>query len=393
MTQREKFLAMVVGGLLVFGVIYWGFNKYQTALKTRTNQITSLEEEKMRLEETLFSGAIAERQMDEYFVRSLPGNTERARSQYSQWLLDMAQENRLRGANVDPSSPIPVGDLYNKHGFRVTGKADMSSVLNLMYSFYAKDYLHRIRVFDLKPDRSGGFDVELTVDAIGLNQVPADAEAPGTESWRVEPDVVAYREPIMNRNFFEPPNQAPKYTGKTTVEAYVNKTTPVPLTFKDPENHKIRYELIDAPEDLVSLDERSGTLRVNSDEKRKIEVSVRATDEGYPRRSIEQKLLVSIVDPPPPPAPPLPKPKFDDASRTFLAGLVNGGNEWEAWMDVRTRGKTLKLRLNDEFEIGTVKGKVTNITAKYVELEIEGQKLELKYKDALADAVKRLQED
>ncbi len=86
----------------------------------------------------------------------------------------------------------------------------------------------------------------------------------------------------------------------------------------------------------------SGTLRVNSSETRELQVLVSVTDKGYPPRTSEQDLLVKVVDPPPPPQGPPPKPDFDDASQTVLTALVQGGDDWTAWMNVRTRGKTLE---------------------------------------------------
>ncbi|MGB7347051.1 MAG: hypothetical protein WBD20_22695 [Pirellulaceae bacterium] len=392
MTKRERTLAIAVGGLLVFLAFYWGFNKYRGAIQTRENQILTLNKQQLGLRQQQFDGALADRQFGEYYVRSLPGNIERARSEYSKWLLDMVQANRLLGANVDPSTSLPVGELYNKHSFRVTGNADMENILGLLYSFYAKDYLHRIRQLNLKPRKEGGFDLELNVDAIGLNQVPIDSPQPGSNSWRVDSDVMAYREPIMNRNLFEPTNQAPKFTGNASVEAIVGKPTPIPLTFKDPEDHKVTYQLVDAPEGVVKLDERSGTLQINSPDKKEIEVLVRATDAGYPNRVVDQKLIVKIVDAPVV-TPPPPKLEFDDATQTVLTGLVQGRDDWTAWMNVRTRGKTLKLRVDDEFEIGSVNGKVTEITAKYVEIEIDGNRFKLSPNGILATAANEVRKE
>ncbi|QDT09350.1 cadherin repeat domain-containing protein [Planctomycetes bacterium K23_9] len=392
MTQRERVLAIAVGGLLVFMVIYWGFNKYRGAVEMRQNQITSLQKRKLELLQEQFEGARADGQMGEYYIRSLPGNIERARSEYSKWLLDMVQANRLSAANVDPSTSLPVGDLYNKHSFRVTGNAGLQNILDLLHSFYAKDYLHRIRQMNLKPRKEGGFDLELNVDAISLNNVPVDSPKPGSLSWRVDPDPVAYSDPILNRNLFEPTNQAPKFTGKESVEAYVNKATPIPLTFKDPENHRVTYELVEGPEGVVRLDERSGTLQINSSEKNAFEVIVRAMDSGYPRRTVDQKLSVRIVDPPKV-TPPTIKPKFDDASQTVLTGLVQGRDDWTAWMNVRTRGKTLKLRVDDEFQIGSVNGKVTEITAKYVEIELDGKRFKLSPNGILGDAANEVRQE
>ena len=393
MTQRERTLAMAVGGLLVFLVIYWGFNKYRSAVEDREKQIATLDSQQLGLMKKRFDGARAEGQMGEYFVRSLPGNVERARSEYSKWLLQMVQASNLKNANVDPSTSLPVADLYDKHSFEVKGHGEFQSILDLLHAFYAKDYLHRIRKFSLKPRREGGFDMDFTADAIGLKQAPLDSSEPGVQSWRVDSDVAAYHEPILNRNLFEPPNQGPKFTGKKSVEAYVNKSTPVPLTFKDPEGHRLNYELIEAPEDVVKLDARSGTLKIMSRDKGEIKVLVRATDSGFPNRFVDQSVVINIVDEPPPPKRAPPALKFDDAKQTVLTGLVQGGDDWRAWMNVRTRGTTLKLRVDDEFEIGSVSGKIIQITSKFVEIEIDGKPFKLKLKENLAEAAKEVSKD
>lgn len=47
-------------------------------------------------------------------------------------------------------------------------------------------------------------------------------------------------------------------------------------------------------------------------------------------------------------------------------------------MSVQTSGKTLKLIVGNEFEIGTVRGKVSGVTSRSVMIEIEGQSYEPK---------------
>lgn len=392
MTQRERLLSILVGGTLALFVIQWGFKKYTGAVNTRQNQIASLENEKIRIEEQLLQGAYADRQMGEYMVRSLPSNIEKAQSDYQKWLLTMLEENGLKEFNVGPPTSIPEKGLFTKFGFLVTGQASMPDLMKLLHAFYAKDYLHRISKLSISKARSSdGMQVTMNVDAIALASAPAEAKTPGLTSWRVDPSASAYLEPIMNRNFFEPPNKAPRYDGRTTLEAIVGRSTPAPLTFKDDDGDKIRYEFVETPPEFVTLDERSGTLKIDSGEKKEFEVLVRATDNGYPNRSTEQKLIVKVVDPPPPPAPTPPKPEFDDATQTVLTALVQGQDR-RAWMNVRTRGKTLKLRIGDEFEIGSVKGKVTAIDAMTVELEIDGRRYTLKPNDNLSEATKRTEE-
>ena len=194
----------------------------------------------------------------------------------------------------------------------------------------------------------------------------------------------------MNRNLYEPPNQAPKFGGRSELEAIVGRDTPTPLTFNDPDGHGMRYELVDGPYEFVSIDSRSGTLRIRSDETTEFDVTVRAIDDGYPNRSSEQRLVVKVLDPPPPEPEPEPPVGFDDASQTVLTALVQGRNEWTAWLHVRTKDETIKLGIGDAFEIGTVAGSVVSVNARSVILDVAGNELELQPSGNLLEAAKSI---
>ncbi len=393
MSERERILSILVGGLMLVGGLWWGFGKYRSAVRLRSNEITRLQQEQQRLTEQQLQGEYANRQMGQYMARSLPGKLELAQSKYQQWLIGIAEQNKIAGATIDSGTPRPISGLYQQLGFNVTGKTDIPNLLALLHAFYAKDYLHRIREITLRPSKTGDFALDMNIDAIALMSAPDSLPERALPSWRVDGDLAAYREPIMNRNFFAPPNQAPSYNGKPEIEAIVGRETPAPLTFKDTEGHRMRYELVDGPKDLVSLNPDTGTLKIKSDQKEQFQIKVRATDEGYPARSTEQELLVKVVDPPPPPAPEPEKMKFDDATQTVLTALVQGREEWTAWMHVRTRDTTLRLRVGDQFEIGTLKGEVVEVTPRYVMLEIDGHRFSLKPAGNLSEAAKASETD
>ena len=394
MTQRERILAIGVGGLLVMVALWWGLGKYRTAIQQRTNQLAALDTDQQQLREQIMQGHLADRQMTEYRLRSLPGDQERARSVYQQWLLTTGTKNNISGLNVDPTTAMPVGDLYHRLSFRVSGKGSMPDVTALLHDFYAKDYLHAIRELTVRKIKNQeDLSIEMSIDAIAIADTPADAQPPEGASWRVSGDLATYRDPIMNRNFFEPPNGAPSFGGSGTVEAIVGRDSPIPLAARDPEGDTVVYEFVEQPPPYVTLDRNSGTLHVKSDEPREFTLLVRAIDNGYPTRSTEQELTVKVVEPPaPPPAEP-PKLAFDDATQTVLTGLVHGRNDWTAWMHVRTKDKTLKLRVDDQFEIGSLKGKVIEVTPKFVVLEIEDRRFTLKPNGILKEAADRAQED
>ncbi|MCC9601673.1 cadherin repeat domain-containing protein [Stieleria sp. JC731] len=393
MNQRERILAILVGGLVVLGIGQWGFSKYKSSLQQRKTRYDSLQNRQLQLVEKRTLGALADRQMGEYLVRSLPSDVEKARNAYQSWLLDIAKENDIQSPSVNENGIAPFGDLYQQLKFKVSGRAEMPQIVSLLYDIQAKDYLHRIQQFDVTPSkRDSGFIFNLTLDAIALNSAPADAKDPKTQSWRVDGEQLAYEDAILNRNLFEPPNRAPVFKGNKTFEAVRGRETAISLDVDDPEKHGLTFGLV-GEHDNVTIDSRSGTIRVRSDELQEFKVDVEITDQGFPKKTTKETLLVKVVDPPPPPVvePPKVELAYDDAKQTYLTGLVQGAENWTAWMNVRTRGKTLKLRVGDEFEIGSVRGKIKSIDADKVEIEIDDKVISLKSGSTLKSAVEKVQ--
>ncbi|MEM9828752.1 MAG: hypothetical protein AAF958_19355 [Planctomycetota bacterium] len=390
MNQRERTLAMLVGGLVVIVTVVWGLRKYNAAVEQRDKKIANKGFELEQMYERQLLGEEANWQMGEYVLRSLPADPQVARRTYGAWLLDLSNRSGLNNVSVDPMPLRRGGDLLNEISFKVSGKARMPETLEWLHGFYAKDTLHRISNFKLVPSRStkGQFDLKMTVDALCLTARPDDLADRQTQSFLLAGDLETYRDSILNRNLFEPPNQAPKYTGRKTLEAVAGRETTLPLTFTDPEKQTLVYELVDAPEDLpLSLDEDKGTLRVGKVDEGEFEIRVRVRDDGLPNRSVETNLVVKAELPPPPP-PEAPEPlKFDDAKQTVLTALVQGKDEWTAWLHVRTRGETLRLRKGDGFEVGSVEGKLVEVTPRLIRIEVNGKVYEMKPADLLREVI------
>lgn len=106
-----------------------------------------------------------------------------------------------------------------------------------------------------------------------------------------------------------------------------------------------------------------------------------ADAEAYVESVTGRNLFASYV-PPPPPAPPKvarkprpekktppPPPPFDDSEHTSLTGIVGSGADRQAWIMVRTTGKRLYLKAGDDFEIGTLKGRVQAVLPREMVVE------------------------
>lgn len=87
-------------------------------------------------------------------------------------------------------------------------------------------------------------------------------------------------------------------------------------------------------------------------------------------------------------APPAP-PAFDAAKFTYVTAIMEANETLEVWLDDRTQGKLLKLHEGDTFELGGIKGSVTHIGLRRVELLIGEQPTSVLLGESLFDAMHR----
>lgn len=392
MNQREKLLAIGTGGLVAIIVFQWGLNKYNAAVATRDTRIESLIMEVDTAMQRQNRGIEAGERMAHLISRSLPSDTDKAPSAYTSWLLDLVTSARLSNADVRYVNSIPQEDLYRKYSFSVSGRGNLDNWVEMLHAFHRMDYLHRIRSMDVAPAREGGLSIKLSIEAISLSAASANQEPPESPSPLVSDDVAEYKEPILNRNFFSPPNQPPRFAGDTSVEAVLNQPFSFVAEFDDPEGDAITYSLAGDVPDGVSIDESSGRLAWNPESKEQLEVVVRATDQGWPAQTAEQRLAIQVVDPPPE-EPEKPELAFDEAKQAVLTGLVGRQGEWIAWVNLRTKGEIVKLKAGDPFEIGSLKGTVREVNERFAVLEVDDRRFTLKLDGNLATAAAQSQID
>ena len=403
MNARERVLAIAVGGLVGVLAVRSMATRFSEAIRQRRSTLDRLVDQQSQVDERQIAGEYAAAQLGRYQARALQGGSEeaieRATRRYASWLLNLAQSHRMTGVVVDPATSVAMGGqtpgrgtdgpAYQQLSFRFSARTDVGHWVEFLHAFAARDRLHRIRNWSMRPDRGAGggpgesdsganrgdaFRFDAAIDVLAASGRPESLPPSDGVSFRVDADAASYRDVVLNRNLFQPPNSPPRYDGPTTLVATTGTENRLPVEFKDPEGDALDYELIDAPEDAQwSVDDR-GSLRVRSDRAGRFEVLVRATDDGFPKRSAEASLVVKIEDPPPPPPPPPPPKRFDDATQTVLTAIVRAGGRWEAWWRVRTKDETVKVTEGDKLQIGSVDSTVASVRPGSVVIVLEGQR-------------------
>ncbi|MGE0760907.1 MAG: cadherin repeat domain-containing protein, partial [Pirellulaceae bacterium] len=216
--------------------------------------------------------------------------------------------------------------------------------------------------------------VNMTVDVLSLNAAPKDASEPPTPEKLPKQDVAAYAKTILGRNFFFPANKPPRFASVSSQRGYPNKTLSFSVKASDPENGRLNYSLASGLEG-AQIDERSGEIRwtpakLGND----YEMVVRVTDDGVPALSTEERIRISVVDPPVPVVED-PFARDDPARDASITALVGPPDNLQVWVKV-LRGlgdqpRTLHLNRGDQIAVGSFQGIVKEVRDREAVFELK----------------------
>ncbi len=363
MTPRERNLAIIVGTLAVLLVGWFLQQGISSRFRDRKNKITELESKISRERLAAMQSAIASRKRNEYETRSLPSQASLARSQYQRWLLEKVQQAKIDTPLVSAVSSREEGGTMTRHQFNISGRARLSSVVQLLYEFHRVNTLHRISRLTIRPVKdSKDLDVQMTVEALALRTAPPDGKLPTDVSPRLaNRSIEEFLKPIEDRNLFGPANRPPQIASAyPSVET--NRSADFSIKATDPDSlDKVSYRLVETPDKSASIDPSSGRFRWTPRQAGRYEFVVEAIDDGIPSRATQRTVTVTVRDPEPPKPPEPKKLAFDDAKFTVLTAILEVGDKAEIWLLVRPQGKTLRLATGDSFEVGSIKGEIVAI--------------------------------
>lgn len=397
MTKRERFLAIAVAGIAgVLGLQYVG-NSIRKGISDKQSKVDALQSKIDDHERAITDGILAGKRLNELKPKSLPTNSEAAFNQYSSWFREMAESSGMQGIQLEkPEMAAIRSDAFAAYRFNLKGFIGMDDLVKLLHQYYERDYLHRIRSmkvlqFPNEPERAL---VQIQSEVLALKIADAKQEPSLVSSGRLSKSVEQYKEEILGRNPFGPPNNPPRFSIAGSHDVPRDKEWSLELKANDPDTrHRVKYTILaDKPEGMkLSEDGKiSWTPKANG----KYELTVQAIDSGFPPKKAEQKLSLKVIDPPATPAPTV-EPKFDNASQSFVSAILKGRDGAQAWIRTKTDNKTRKLFVGDSVDIGSVKGKVVDVNVKeqFLEFDTEGRHWTIGMDENLQSAFKKSKEN
>jgi hypothetical protein len=107
--------------------------------------------------------------------------------------------------------------------------------------------------------------------------------------------------------------------------------------------------------------------------------------------AIDSRNIFTVYRPPRPTPPPTvaratpPRPKFDDAKFAFFSGIVGSEDNRQAWIDLRTKGETLRLHAGDDIKVGEFEGKVLSIDLRAMTVKVGDEEIRVNLGETLRD--------
>lgn len=390
-------MAIAVGVVITLFVAQYAFNKVRNTLTEKQDAIDSAIEKRDDMDRQITTGMISARKLDQLEEMSLPSDEELAISQYRDWLFELGLESDMTEVDIDvpQSGPARRTEAYSAYNFTLRGNCRTDRVIELLSRFYDQQYLHSVRNFKMAMTKEANI-VQVTLDtqAIAMNSASPKQERSTVSSGRLAMTSEEYKNVILNRNPFAPPNTAPSITN-AKIDAVAGTEIDHKFEHKDAENHKVTYVLKDGQDDLpAGLTLTESGISWTPEEPGKHELTVLVEDDGWPSATSEEKIVINVAEPKVE-EPEEELPTLDVATQAFVSGIMSGRLGKEILIRSRLEDRTLALQEGSEFELGDLKGKVLAINNRegYAEIESGDIRWLADMDTSLADAYKKSLED
>lgn len=376
-TSREKLFALIVGCVAVVVVGCFVYSWIAGKFDQKTKDIARLNKELKDFDRTAKIGQAAARKIKLYEERSLPANPEVALTHYLTWLVNEMEMAGLFEPGITLAREEADKGLFVKQSFKVDASGTLPQVVEFLHAFYRMDWLHRITHLSLRPLKdSKWLEINLDIETLSLRKANSiDKLVPRSSNRLALADADAYYDAIVGRNVFGPRNTAPKITLSGSLDVFLGRQADIDVKATDPDPlDQIYVKLLESAAPDAKIDTATGKFTWTPKEEGNFEFVVEGIDDGFPAKASNREKFVINVRPQNAPPPPV---IFDFAKHTMLSALIDIDGQGEVWLHVRPTGQMLTLRRGDQFEIGSVKGTVSEIGEYDFSFDFEGKRRKL----------------
>jgi len=397
MSDREKRLAVVVGLLGALVVIFLGYVKFNDGLINRQNQLSILESRVETARVQKKKAMLAKKQLNAYLGQSLPGDRDVANLRYNEWIRSIAANCFATPPAIKPMETTAArfgsqNSPYHELSYSLNGQATLDKLIEFLHQFYAADELHRIQKLSLtRGSADKAITVAMTIDALAVPGAirPDFGSRPAA---RVAVDLAVDREAIVNRNVFAPANKGPEMERIAVQRIARGERLSVEVKARDPDDHQLRYELVDNRVEGVEIDEKTGRIRWLPEENGNYEFTVKVRDNGFPPKEATRTMRVTVTDPRPREQPAPREAEIDKSQFAFVCGITDDvGKRQEIMLNLRTENKTTRYTIGDKIDVGPIQGVVARIEGKTVEITTSDGSFVVELGQSLADGRKNSQ--
>lgn len=401
MQKREKLLAILAVVLVLLAGGNWIAKILWAPISARESQVDTLRGEIRQARATLGPKKVLDEKYDQWTRKSLPSNLSRAQTKYLDWLNATLAGVNLAHLGVEPSSsrPIVLGTARRGVGeishhvltFVVKGNVTLENLSDFLYRFYQQDLLHRVTNLTVNANSDGKtVDVSITIEALSLPDATESDELPSGKVNRVAlASEQAYKDILLGRNLFGPPNHPPEFAKIAEQTAHPARQVSLTLAAKDQdEKDKLKYSIQDAPEG-ATIDETTGEFKWTPPEDYPlgaVVATVAVSDDGVPSLKSEEKIKFNVVEAP---AQSVVAREYEHAKQTFITGVTESNEIPLVWLHIRTKNIAHFLKEGQSFEVDEMKATITRIGTRDREIEIEadGSRWTWPWDKSLYDAI------
>jgi hypothetical protein len=387
---RERYVLIGVCALVAAILGYAAFRSVSGMFTRRSADIAKLEKEVSDAKKQAQLGERAKKKIAEYEARSLPSDPAVARREYQNWLLTEVEKAGFVEPKIDADSPVKQGELFERQPFTINAKGGLPQIVQFLHAFYSQDWLHRITRMSLQPVKDSKLMLlSLSVDTLSLAKAKDTQELVPRPSKRLQlADSKAYYDTIVGRNLFGPPNNPPRVSVSGVKDVYLGRTADLTVRASDADPlDKFSYELIESDARTAQLDPVTGKFSWRPSEPGKYEFIVEASDDGYPTKAVREKIVINVSEQRDTGPSRDRFEGFDKSKFTVLTAVFDiEGQGGEIRLHNRPDGQFVVLHTGDQFEIGSVKGKVAEIGEYDFSFDREGKRLKLALGETLFNA-------